>query len=360
MREKTPALFRYLFLFMTIVFASCIGRDRTVIAVMTKLEAGSIVGTSEINMAKLFIEENAIDDIEIFSINDNWDPEQSKAALDTISKEGIKILITSHTSTCAVPIMDRINREKILTFVTGATTDVLTGRDDYIFRNIQDVKTEQESIAEYLNGMPVSSVLIVRDIDNIGYTDPALKYFRKYIRKTISGAIDINVSRINIAKLKAAMSGRNCDAVYLLIGGYKSNAAGTIAQVAKSLYPSCKIMFTPWVRSPQLLESAGGAIRDCILPSHYPPRGQNPALSRQIDVFKKKFGYAPTYISFNVYGALQILDEAIKAGHRAPDDIRRYILEKKTFRTKFITVSFNKYGDTDIPLYFVTDIEKEF
>lgn len=352
-------IFPPLFTGMLFLLFSC-GGSRVPVAVMTKLEAGSIVGSSEVNMAKLYMDEKKNSGMDVQSVNDNWDPAQSKEALAEISKKGIKLLVTSHTSTCAVEIMDRINSEKIITIVTGATTDKLTRKDDYIFRNIPDVEKEQKEIAGYINGLPGTGIVIIRDLGNIGYTGPALNFFKKYCTATVSGVIDINADTLDPPGLKAAMAGRGCGCVYILVGGYKSNAAGAIAQIAKSMYPACKIIFTPWVRSPLLLESAGSAIKSCVLPSHYPPRGKNAALDGQIELFKKKFGYAPTYISFNVYCALQILDEAITAGKTNPDDIKRYILEKKTFRTKFIDVTFDEYGDSGNPLYFVTDIEKEF
>lgn len=66
--------------------AGCSKKEKTTVAIMTKLEAGSIVGSSEINAAKLFLEDHKIDNIEIFPIDDSWNPEKAVAAYKEIKK----------------------------------------------------------------------------------------------------------------------------------------------------------------------------------------------------------------------------------------------------------------------------------
>lgn len=337
---------------------ACGKKEKITVAIMTKLESGSIVGSSEINAARLFIEEHQVNNIEIFPIDDAWEPEKAKAAYEEVRKRGIKLLITSHISTCAVAISDAINRDHVLAFVTGATTDALSRKDDYILRNVQDVEGEQESIAHYINTMPRKNLLVIRDMDNEGYTVPALRYFQNYL-KTRHRVIDISIKKLDLGDLETKMRTEGFDAVYLLIGGYKS-IAGSIAQLAVKIRPDCTIMFTPWMKTPALLESTGRAIRNAIVPSHYRPRTDSPAINDYIERFKTKYGYPPTFISLNVYGALQIISEAIAAGNRTPDAIRSYILKKKEFRTDFDTITFDEYGDVRMPLYFVKDVATEF
>jgi len=326
---------------------------------MTKLEAGSIVGSSEVNAAKMFLEEHRMGNIEIVPFDDGWDPEKTKAAYREVKRQGIRFLVTSHVSTCALAIADEINRDGILTFATGATTDLLSKKDDFILRNIQDVEEEQKSIAEHINQVPVKRLLIVRDTDNHGYTAPALQYLRRHLTKEKVSVIDISMSKLDLALLERQMRRENFDLLYLLIGGYKSTT-GSIAQLAKKLRPEVKIIYTPWMKTPTLLETAGQSIQDSIIPSHYPPRTESPSVKDYIERFKKRYSYAPTYISLNVYSAIQILAEAIQAGHRTPEGVKKYLLEKGSVTTDFGPVTFDRYGDTRMTLYFITDIPGEF
>lgn len=141
-----------LFLLFILSFISC-SRPKVNVAIMTKLEAGSIIGTSEINAAKLFLINNPDSRISFIPYDDGWNPEIVEKIYDDIRKDNIDIILTSHTSSCAVKLIDKVNSDKVFMLVTGATTDELSGKNDYIFRSVQSVESEQRSIAEYINRM---------------------------------------------------------------------------------------------------------------------------------------------------------------------------------------------------------------
>ncbi len=361
MKYRGVILFLFLssFSIITVLTVSGCSRSRVQVAVMTKLEAGSIVGSSEINASKLFLDDNNIRNIEIIPFDDGWNPAKAVSAYGELKQKGIRILITSHTSICAIALEKSINRDHVLTFVTGAATPLLTDKDDYIIRNIQDVESEQKSIAEYVNGLPGNSVIIIRDTDNNAYTGPALDHFRRHLKKQVSGVIEISIGRFSIDDISRLVRTRDTGIAYLLIGGYNI-ASGNIAQAIRSANPNARIVFTPWMKTPTLLDTLGGAVSNSVMPSHYPPRKQGGAIDDYFKRFKKRFGYSPTYISLNVYTALEVLHDAVSAGYRDPDAIRRYIITKKKFTTRFNTIVFDTEGDVNAPLYFITDLSKEF
>jgi len=305
------------------IFCGC--KRKVLVAIMTKLEAGSIVGSSEINASKLFLEDNNIHDMEIVPLDDGWNPAKAIKAYEELKKRGICLLITSHTSVCAIALEKFINRDHVLTFVTGAATNKLSDKNDYILRNIQDVESEQKSISEYVNGLPGGSVIIIRDTDNSAYTGPALSYFKQHLKKQIIGIIDISISRFNIDEMIRLIRRRDTGIAYLLIGGYNI-AAGNIAQAIYNANPNTRIIFTPWMKTPTLLDTLGSAVNVSVMPSHYPPRKPGGAIDEYFKRFKKRFGYSPTYISLNVYTALEILHDAVSAGYNDPDEIKRYII----------------------------------
>jgi branched-chain amino acid transport system substrate-binding protein len=326
---------------------------------MTKLESGSIVGASEVNASKLYLEDAGLQNIEIIAIDDGWEPRKTKSAFREVVRQGIRILVTSHVSTCAIAIEEDINRAKVLTFVTGATTDLLSGKDDYIFRTVQDVANEQKSIADYVNKQPADGIIVIRDTVNDAYTTPALKHFKANVKKPLVALIDIDIGKFDPNGIARSLPASGKNIVYLLIGGYKI-AAGTIAQIVHQVMPTAKIVFTPWVKTPMLLETLGSAVSTSVIPSHYPPRGGVRAVDGYVARFKEKFGYPPTFISLNVYEALEIIGDAINEGHRDPDDIRRYMLKKKKFKTRFGFIVFDSFGDISRPLYFIPDLTREF
>lgn len=342
-----------------ILAAACTAEEKVKVALMTKLEAGSLVGSSEVNAAKMFLEEHDIRNIEIVPFDDGWNPTKTKRAYAEVKSKGFRFLVTSHVSTCAVEIAEEINRDQILTFVTGATTDQLSGRDDYILRNIPDVRQEQRAIARYVEAMPQKRLLVVRDTDNSAYTTPALQYFVAEFKRGPVGIVEVSLAELDLSLLEGRLRREDYDAVYLIIGGYKA-VAGTIAQLAKKIRPAARIVYTPWMRTPSLVETAGASLQDSILPSHYPSVSESPQVRDYLRRYKHRFRYSPTLISINVYAAIQILAEAIGAGHRTPEAAKRYILQKGVLMTDFGPVHFDRYGDVQANLHFLTDMAGEF
>lgn len=326
---------------------------------MTKLDKASIVGTSEVNVAKGFIEEGNISDIIIIPFDDGWDAEKTKAAYEEIKKQNIDIIITSHVSKCAMEIADKSNRDKKLTIVTGATTNLLSDKDDLILRVIQDVEQEQASIAGFITQKNVKKILVVRDTDNDAYTVPAYNFFKKNLKDVECKNVEFSVSKMDMSKFDELFKNNDFDLLYILVGGYKSNC-GSLAQLAYKYHPDLPILYTPWMKSPRIIETAGNSIKNSIMPSHYPPRGMNKNVDNFIDKYKQTYNIPPTYISLNVRIALEILHEAIDAGNKTPESIKEYILKKSRFKTSLAEIEFNKYGDTHGKLYFITDIIKEF
>lgn len=348
-----------IFFCIILMIPGCSCSKKTKIALMTRLESGSVVGVSEVNAARMFLEEKGNDNIEIVPFDDAWEPEKTVKAYEDVKRSGINIIITSHTSSCAVAISEAVNRDKILMLVTGATTDMLSNRDDYILRNVHDVKQEQKLIAEYFKSSNYSSLLIVRDMENAAYTEPALRYFSESFNSGRIKSIDINISQFNTDYLYGKVRSLDFNALYILVGGHKA-AAGSIAQLVRTIRPSVPVIYTPWMKTPAIIETAGASICDSVFPSIYQERALNSNVDSYFRRYRKKYDVPPTFISMNVYSAIQILKTAIDAGHYDPGSIKEFILKNGTIETDLGPVTFNRYGDTASPLYFITDIRQEF
>jgi ABC-type branched-subunit amino acid transport system substrate-binding protein len=114
------------------------------------------------------------------------------------------------------------------------------------------------------------------------------------------------------------------------------------------------------MKTPAIIETAGATIYGSVFPSIYPERAVNSSVDSYFRRYRERYGEPPTFISLNVYSAIQILKTAIDAGHSDPDSIKKYIIGKGTIETDFGPVTFNRFGDTESPLYFITDIRQEF
>jgi branched-chain amino acid transport system substrate-binding protein len=329
------------------------------IAIMTKLEAGSLVGASEVNAARLAVQEAGMGkQVEVLAFDDGWVPERTAIAWKELRAAGIDIIVTSHVSTCAVVVAQLATDDDVVVLVTGATTNALTGLDDQLIRTISDVQAEQHSMAEWVSSQGFSSILVIRDTDNWAYTQPAMESFASAAGPASLRVIDVSVSAPDLAGLGADMAEEAFDLLYLLIGGSQT-IAGTFAQLGRSLQPDCTVLFTPWMKTPALLETAGPALKGAWIAAYYPARGSDPRVDAYIDRYRALYGYAPNFISLNVYAAVELLLQNIDAGRRKPSDIRQ-ALAGAQWATSFGSLVFDQYGDVKRPLYMIDDIAGEF
>jgi ABC-type branched-subunit amino acid transport system substrate-binding protein len=246
----------------------------------------------------------------------------------------------------------------VVVLVTGATTDKLSGLEDQIIRTIGDVREEQQAMAEWVSSRNFSSILVARDTDNWAYTEPAIEAFADAAGPARLRVVDVSVSAPDPAGLRAAMALEPFDLLYLLIGGSQT-IAGTFAQLGRSLQPECAVLFTPWLKTPALLETAGPALDGAWIPAYYPARGEDPEVDAYIDRFRSLYGYTPNFISLNVYAAVELVLQNIAAGRREPSAIRQ-ALSGAQWSTSFGTLLFDSFGDVKRPLYMIDDIAGEF
>lgn len=342
------------------MLVSCNTQKTVKVAVFTKLEAGSIIGSSEIDAIRMYLDKYDIKNIEIFPFNDGWNPELIAGVYKEARAKGINIFFTSHTSTCAMELKKLTDQEMddVIVFITGSTTDLLSNLDDNNIRVTQDVIKEQKSLAEEISKYSYKNLLILRESDNFRYTEPALKYFAENYKNKFE-VVDFSASKIDMDKLYQDVSKVKYDAAYVLVGGNQA-LGGSIAQLAWKLNQDAKIYLTPWNNAPTFVETAGNAVGSCVLGSHYPSKKDYPQLDKYLEDFKKRYGYAPTYNSLHLYKAITVLEEALSDGNYTPKEIKKYIIDKKTFGTELGDLNFSETGDVDMPLYFIDNIKESF
>jgi ABC-type branched-subunit amino acid transport system substrate-binding protein len=315
-------MYQWLLLTMVITLITTCDQPEIKVAVLTKLEAGSIIGTTEIAAVKEFERTHPYSRITVIPFDDGWDPGRTKQAYGEVQRNNIQFLITSHTSTCATEIISDINRDKRLTIVTGATTTQLSKKDDYILRIIPDANQEQTAIAAKIAKLAPKNILIIRDLSNPGYVIPAQEAVISELRRLVNTVkiktYDIDANKIDITGLAPVMTDASYEVLYVLIGGYR-NIAGNIAQYFYTFHPEVPIFVTPWMNNKELINTAGPAISKSILPSLFPSRKESPNIEAYMSSIETNLHLSPTIISLKVYQALELLDLAFRARAANPE-----------------------------------------
>ena len=333
------------------------------VTLVTKFDSGSVVGSSEINAAHLFLEEHPETRLTLESVNDDWNPARSAAVYKELLAAKTALVITSHPSNSAVATLKYLDDLSMLTLCTASTSILLSDRDDALLRIIPDARLEQESIARWCTSYgEEGTMLVIQDIGNRPYTDPAYAVFRSIIEEDGKWNLvhrPMVISDVPFSEAAAVMAEQAYDMLYILAGSYQF-AIGNLAHLFHTRHPEGAILLTPWTRSPALVETAGPALDKIILPSHFPSRFKSPEVASFLDEFEERFNYSPTSMSLGVYQAMEILHQMIEAGHDTPESIRQAVIEKGVFTTRFGELWFNRFGDVVSPYYFITDLSREF
>ncbi len=340
------------------IYFNIVSSRKVVIAVMSRLKEGSRTGASAVNAARMAVEKSGLSNVEIFPIDNDWEPALSLEAVKTLKNKGINLLVSMSNSSNTMAIRDFVNDNKILTFVTASTTDKISGMDDYILRNIQNVEVEQKSIAEKINEFKGPKLLIIRDLDNAAYTDRAIIHFRSFSKKDLR-VIDIHLKDIDTDLLRKKVMEQAYDNAYLLMD-FEIFTVGLILQLVSGINPEAKIFLNPWVGSPTLVSAAGKSIENALMGSHFPPRKKSIVVRNFMNEYLSRFGDYPFNNAMKVYMAMEIYLEAIAAGNHTPDEIKRYIIDKGNFDTRFEKTRLDRFGDSTSPLFFISDVREEF
>ncbi len=289
-----------------------------------------------------------------------YDPKRPRHIFEEARNEGIRFFVTTQPSSTLVPIRDLFATGEFLIINTAATSPLLSGRDDDVLRLIPDGAQEQRQIADYINQLPGKRLLVLQDTQNAGYTDPAFNYFSQRLAQLGKWHIThekVRIDEADLEQLRRTMAGPY-DALYILAGNFNPSI-GNLAQLFYQQHPRTPIVLTPWARSPSIYETAGDALQNITLLSHFPGRHDSPAMADYFRRFEQQFGYPPAAITVNVRAGLEVLEQAFAAGHTTPTSVKAYLLKQKELQTSLFPVRFDSNGDSSMTLVPISNLGRE-
>jgi branched-chain amino acid transport system substrate-binding protein len=334
---------------------------KIIVAVDAPLVSRQIFDPSDMDAARFYFEETPDSQMTLKEIFYDFEPSTSSARFEAAIKEGVPLFVTTQPSSTLTASSHLFAAKGPLLLNTSATSPLMTGKDDFILRIIPDAKQEQMAIADFINTLPShGQLLVLQDSNNSAYTDPAYRYFAKQLGQTKHWTITpekFPFDRFRPESFDALMA-EAFDAMYLLGGDFQASM-GNMAQLFYQHHPDKPIVLTAWARSNAIYETSGPAIDNMVLLGHHPAKGQDPAIADYLSRFKQRFGYQPMAMALLVRQALEILEQAIKAGHTEPADIRQYLLEQPVLTTTLGTISFDAFGDVKQSLHPIKHLNNE-
>ena len=326
---------------------------KVAIGIDLPLVPGAAIDPSDRHTADLYLEDHPGSRMRLVNHINDPDPATGPASIVALKREGVRFFITTQASNQAVPSLTEFADGQALAINVSATSNQLSGHDDYFFRVVPDAPQEQRAIARQLNSLPGKRLLVIQDTGNRAYTDPAFETFSRELERSDHWQVvhhELLLSQFNFKQDRSLLMGPY-DALYILGGGFLP-VIGNIAQLFHSLNPNAPILLTPWARSPAILESAGPAASQILITSPFPARKPDGVIDRYLQRFERRFGYTPYAMGLSTRQALELLDRALASGASTPAAVKRYLLSKREHPTSFGPVRFDATGDVDARYHF--------
>ncbi len=260
--------------------------------------------------------------------------------------------ITSAPTVAAVPLM---NREKMLMISPSASTNKLTGRDDYLLRITAPSRTQGDHIAGCLyREMGMKNVSAAYDLSNRAFAEGLYRIFKSEF-EDMGGAVvhtETFSSGREVPYLKIAGNMlQSAPEALLIIAGALDTAM--ICQQLKKLGSTRPIVSSGWAGTSDLLQKGGRAVEGMIISQPV----DNDCREKEYLEFKqqlnKRFGIYPDFAAIYSYEAAQILFHAL-AETDDETELKDIILKKGVFDGLQKDIRMDAYGDTRGRRFVVT------
>lgn len=319
-----------------------------------------IFDPSDMDAARFYFEENPDSRLQLHEVYYDFDPDSSAPRFEGLIKDGHKFFVTTQPSSTLVQSAYLFASPGPLIINTSATSPTMTGKDDNMLRIIADAQQEQQAIADYINTLPGNRLLVLQDSANSAYTDPAFKHFLSQLAE--QGNWQVTHERFKFETFKPEnldpVMSKPFDALYVLGGDFQASM-GNMVQLFYQKHPQVPIVLTPWARSNAIYQTAGPAIDNLVLLSHHPSKASDPAVADYFKRFHERYGYQPMAMALMVRQALEILEQAVAAGHDTPAAVRQFMLSQPELKTSLGTIKLNESGDMQQTFHPIKELKRE-
>ena len=319
-----------------------------------------IFDPSEMDTARLYFEENPSSRIELVPFYYDFDPDKSPHGFEAQMSAGIDFFITTQPSSTLIKSFHLFQTPDVLLVNTSSTSTLITGKDDAILRIIPDAEQEQIAIADYINQLPGKRLLVLQDLGNEPYTNPAFQFFSE--RLAALGGWEVTVRQFLVSGFHPAdfesLMAEQFDVLYVLAGDLQPTI-GNLVQLFHQYHPNAPIVLTPWARSADVFHRASLALDNAVLVSHFPGRSDEAAVADYLDRFEKRFGYQPMVMAFKVRQSLEMLEQAFASGHTTPEAVKRYLISQDSIQTSLGRFSFDQSGDVRRDFFPINNLRQE-
>lgn len=317
------------------------------------------IGEASRNAVQLAVEEiNARGGIngravELLVRDDADDPDVAADAVRDLHKAGVAAIIGPNISAIAVGMLPVVNELEVVAISPTASSLVLSGQDDYLFRINWTTRDNAMIYANRYLERGVGRMAVALDANNIVFTQSWLDEFRVTFEGgggTIAAVDTFDASDARgFAETASVLLAAEPEAILLV-----ANSVDTaqLAQQIRKHDTGTLLIAAEWAASEYLLQLGGRAIEGLELVQSYDRSDGSARYTRFRDAYRARFADDPGYSSLAAHDAATMLFAALaQKGDTQP--LKQALIEIGAVQGLQQMVRFDAGGDAQRSAFFV-------
>ena len=310
------------------------GRDGAQLAVEICNQSGGITGRK----------------VQLVIKNDEQTPEIAERGVRELISEGVLAIVGPMTSAMAVTVVPIVNKARILLVSPTATTEELSGRNDFFFRVTSTTGVFASRNALYqIKAKRMRRVVAVYDLSNKSFTENWLKNFRHAftegggeIVKTLTFKSGSDTKYLEIARELLAI---RSDGVLIIANSMDS---ALLCQQIRKLDIHIPITLSDWGATERLLELGGKAVEGLTVVQTFDRNSTAPKYQEFRQNYIERFNREPGFAGVYAFDAANVVIEALKK-RKDGQNLKETVLALRKFEGLQSPFSFNDFGDVRRP-----------
>jgi len=310
------------------------GRDAVQLAVEQCNQDGGIAGRK----------------IQLIAKDDQQQPEVARQKTHELIGEGVSVIIGPMTSDMAVAVTPIADEAHVVLMSPTATTEALSGKDDYFLRVASTSGTYAQRSADYLiKSDKMHRVAAVYDLGNVSFSTYWVDNFRKSFSEKGGQVIATVGYRADgdrtFTQITHELLAAEPDGVVIVANSMDS---ALFCQQIRKIDSRIEIFLSDWGATERVLEMGGNAVEGVTLVQAFDRGSQSPRYQAFRKVYLQRFEREPGFPGVNTYDAIQVVLTALRS-QKPGQDLKEAILSIDQFEGLQSDFTFNRFGDAQRP-----------
>ena len=286
--------------------------------------------------------------IELVEADDQQDTETARQSIARLIEHRVAAVVGPMTSAMAIATVPLANQAKLLLISPTATSNDLSGQDDYFFRVVPATRQYVKTSADfYYNTWGLRKLRLVYDLRNRSYTESWLRDFSAVFAAaggTLLEPISFTSSdEVVFSSLARQALNDHPDGIIII-----ANSVDTamLCESIRKLNTSIAIGAAEWASTGRLIELGGQSVEGIAVEHFFNQQSTQPAyLAFRQDYFKR-FGQEPGFGALYTFDATTVLLDAMQK--MTPDQsLKQALLAQGSFAGSQSPIRFDATGDSD-------------